>query len=186
MLRRNLPQVLCLGGLLLVLAANLLLMLHTKESVRSSIRGGLREEPPRPPSETDRTLVDRLSRLELAVRQLSECGAPVWGGVCTRGHRGNVGDRPHSRPQPPAPDGGAVGEGAGADGLGEGAGDTEVAVRELVRAHTCTHVCPPRIIGVHTAAEQGPEAWDCGHSLVFMPSQGRRADEREQCLWRRP
>ncbi|XP_005379663.1 PREDICTED: probable polypeptide N-acetylgalactosaminyltransferase 8 [Chinchilla lanigera] len=71
MLRRSLPQVLCLG-LILVLAANLLLVFHTKETVQNLIRDGLHKETHRPPSERDETMMNRLSHLEVAVQQLKE------------------------------------------------------------------------------------------------------------------
>ncbi|XP_004643649.1 probable polypeptide N-acetylgalactosaminyltransferase 8 [Octodon degus] len=71
MLRRNLPQVLCLG-LMLVLAANLLLLFHAKEIVQNLIQGGLQKDPHRPLHTRDRTVMDRLSHLEVAVQRLKE------------------------------------------------------------------------------------------------------------------
>nr|XP_003463349.1 probable polypeptide N-acetylgalactosaminyltransferase 8 [Cavia porcellus] len=71
MLRRNLPQVLCLG-LMLVLAVNLLLLFHTKETVQKLIQRGLHEEPHRPPPERDEIVMDRLAHLEVVMQQLKE------------------------------------------------------------------------------------------------------------------
>lgn len=84
MLRRNLPQVLCLG-LMLVLAVNLLLLFHTKETVQKLIQRGLHEEPHRPPPERDEIVMDRLAHLEVVMQQLSEYSTLCWSRVCTCG-----------------------------------------------------------------------------------------------------
>ncbi|XP_013843898.1 probable polypeptide N-acetylgalactosaminyltransferase 8 isoform X1 [Sus scrofa] len=71
MLRRSVPRVLGLG-LMLVFALNLLLILYAKGILQKLALGDIQERLHLPPSEWNRTAMERLSRLEMDLQHLKE------------------------------------------------------------------------------------------------------------------
>ena len=71
MLRRSVPRVLGLG-LMLVFALNLLLILYAKGILQKLALGDIQERLHLPPSEWNRTAMERLSRLEMDLQHLSK------------------------------------------------------------------------------------------------------------------
>lgn len=81
MLRRHLCKILCIG-LTLIIVYNLVLVFYTKMTLQKLILGGVQKELHLPLSEWNRTVIKRLSHLELELQHLSKFLTVTWRGWC--------------------------------------------------------------------------------------------------------